>query len=112
MAEACGLIVAAPLPVPMRIAKSAWRLRRLPLMSMFILIVFVITGIGAPWLAPHDPERGIIRERNVPRVWVGEEIRIKEVVEAVASRQSRLQISLADAQKINPGAGLAVRLRL
>ena len=42
MAEASGLIVAAPLPVPLRIAKRAWQLRRLPLISMFILIVFFL----------------------------------------------------------------------
>ena len=34
-------------------------MRRLPLIPMFILAVFVVTGIFAPWIAPHNPERGI-----------------------------------------------------
>ena len=112
MAEASGLIVAAPLPAPLRIAKRAWRLRRLPLIPMFILIVFVITGIGAPWIAPHDPERGNIRERNVPPVWVGEETSLKGVVEAVTSGQGNVQISVADARKINAGAEVGNHYRL
>jgi len=33
---------------------------------MFILTVFVVTGIFAPLIAPHDPERGGLRERNLP----------------------------------------------
>ena len=59
MAEATGLVTATPLPIPVRIARMAWRMRRLPLIPMFILAVFVVTGIFAPWIAPHNPERGI-----------------------------------------------------
>ena len=95
MAEVPGLITAAPLPVPVRIARRAWRLRHLPLIPMFILIVFLITGIAAPWIAPHNPERGDIRARNVPPFWVGDETQLKVVVETVLTGGS--QISLADA---------------
>ena len=59
MAEATGLVTAAPLPIPARIARRAWRMRRLPLIPMFILAVFVVTGIFAPWIVPPNPERGI-----------------------------------------------------
>jgi len=36
---------------------------------MFILAVFIFTGIFAPLIAPHDPERGGLRERNLPPAW-------------------------------------------
>ena len=39
MAEATGLVTATPLPIPVRIARMAWRMRRLPLIPMFILAV-------------------------------------------------------------------------
>ena len=97
MAEVPGLITAAPLPVPVRIARRAWRLRHLPLIPMFILIVFLITGIAAPWIAPHNPERGDIRARNVPPFWVGEETQLKVVVETVQTGEGGSQISLTDA---------------
>ena len=69
-AEVTSRITIAPQPVHIRIARRAWRWRRLPLIPMFILAVFVITGIAAPWIAPHDPERGDIRARNVPPAWL------------------------------------------
>jgi len=97
MAEVPGLITAAPLPVPVRIARRAWRLRHLPLIPMFILIVFLITGIAAPWIAPHNPERGDIRARNVPPFWVGDDTQLKVVVETVQTGEGGSQISLTDA---------------
>jgi peptide/nickel transport system permease protein len=45
-------------------------MRRLPLIPMFILATFVVTGIAAQWIAPHNPERGDIRARNVPPAWL------------------------------------------
>ena len=62
-------LVVQPAPVPVRIARRAWQWRRLPLIPVFILVVFVITGVAAPWIAPHDPERGDLRARNVPPAW-------------------------------------------
>ena len=70
MAEATGRLTAAPIPVPVRIARRAWRLRRLPLIPILVLIIFVISGLGANWIAPHNPERGDIRARNVPPAWM------------------------------------------
>jgi peptide/nickel transport system permease protein len=68
-AEATSRITVAPQPVPVRIARRAWRLRRLPLIPIFILAMFVVTGIAAPWIAPHDSERGDVRARNLPPAW-------------------------------------------
>ena len=64
-----GTLVVEPAPMPVRVARRAWRARRLPLLPMLILAIFVITGLAAPLIAPHDPERGDIRARNAPPVW-------------------------------------------
>jgi peptide/nickel transport system permease protein len=37
---------------------------------MLVLGVFVVTGIAANWIAPHNPEKGDIRARNVPPAWL------------------------------------------
>ena len=62
-------LVVQPSPIPIRIARRAWQFRRWPLIPMFILAVFIVTGIFAPLIAPHDPERGGLRERNLPPAW-------------------------------------------
>ncbi len=68
MAAEATLVVQS-VPIPVRIARRAWQFRRWPLIPMFILTVFVVTGIFAPLIAPHDPERGGLRERNLPPAW-------------------------------------------
>ena len=55
--------------MPARIARRVWQLRRWPLIPMFILALFIVTGIFAPLIAPHDPERGGLRDRNLPPAW-------------------------------------------
>ncbi len=62
-------LVVQPAPAPVRIAKQVWRLRRWPLIPMFFLALFVFTGVFAPLIAPHDPERGGLRDRNLPPAW-------------------------------------------
>ena len=62
-------LVVQPSPAPARIARQIWRLRRWPLIPMFFLVLFVITGVFAPLIAPHDPERGGLRDRNLPPAW-------------------------------------------
>ena len=104
MADASGIITAAPIPAPIRIARRALRLRRYPLISMFILAVFVVTGLGAPLIAPHDPERGNIRERNLPPSWLGDSIAVKQVVEKVGQGKGSTEILLRDATRINEAA--------
>ena len=70
MAEISSRITIAQPSVGARIGKRLWAWRRLPLIPMFILAVFVVTGIIAPVIAPHDPERGDIRARMVPPAWM------------------------------------------
>ena len=62
-------LVVQPSPAPARIARQIWRLRRWPLIPMFFLVLFVVTGVFAPLIAPHDPERGGLRDRNLPPAW-------------------------------------------
>lgn len=62
-------LVVQPAPVSVRIVRRAWRLRRWPLIPMLILVIFILTGVFAPLIAPHDPERGNLRERNLPPAW-------------------------------------------
>ena len=69
MAQVTGTISAAPTPITTRIARKAWQMRRWPLIPMLVLALFVVTGLFAPLIAPHDPERGDIRSRNVPPSW-------------------------------------------
>jgi peptide/nickel transport system permease protein len=71
---------------------------------MLILVVFLVTGIAAPWIAPHNPERGDIRARNVPPFWVGDDTQLKVVVEAVQTGEGSIQISLTDARRKMAGA--------
>ena len=70
MAEISSRITIAQPSIGARIGKRLWAWRRLPLIPMFILAVFVVTGIIAPVIAPHDPERGDIRARMVPPAWM------------------------------------------
>ena len=70
MAEISSSITIAQPSIGARIGKRLWAWRRLPLIPMFILAVFVVTGIIAPVIAPHDPERGDIRARMVPPAWM------------------------------------------
>jgi peptide/nickel transport system permease protein len=70
MAEVTSGITLAPPPVRARIARRAGQLRRLPLIPILILSIFVVAGLAAPLLAPHDPERGEVRARNQPPAWL------------------------------------------
>ena len=52
MAEIGSRITIAQPSVGARIGKQLWAWRRLPLIPMFILAVFVATGLIAPLIAP------------------------------------------------------------
>ncbi len=68
MAADATLVVQQP-AAPARIARKLWQFRRWPLIPMFFLVLFVFTGVFAPLIAPHDPERGGLRDRNLPPAW-------------------------------------------
>lgn len=48
-----------------------WRsVRRLPLLPLAMLLLVVVAGVMAPWIAPDDPRKGDLRARMVPPVWL------------------------------------------
>lgn len=57
-----------------RLKSRSWKtafafLRQWPILPGFILIVFVISGVFAPAIAPHDPLKANIRDRNSGPMW-------------------------------------------
>ena len=84
-----------------------WRaIRSWPIVPVFLLSLVVISGVAAPWIAPHDPERGILLERNIPPFWASPTTAFKAVAESVALEDQGKNISLRNAQKIDPQAAL------
>ena len=68
--EVAERAVVVAIPRHVRAGRALRRARRLPLIPIFILSVFIVVGITAPWISPHNPERGSLRERNLPPFWV------------------------------------------
>ena len=102
-ADLSGIVIAPPT----RRARAAGvyrKLRRLPLLPVFLLSLVVIAGIFAPWIAPHDPEKGELRERNIPPAWSNGEKSVKTVVERLTINERTTKVSLRDALEVNPNA--------
>ena len=55
-------------------------------------------------IAPHDPNRGNLLERNLPPFWSGADTAFKTVAADVALEEQGKLITLRNAQKINPQA--------
>ena len=104
-ADLSGIVVAPP-TTKERAAGVYKTIRRLPLIPVFLLSLVVIAGVFAPILAPHDPEKGELKERNIPPAWSGGEKSSKIVVERVSINERTTAVTLADALKINPAAQL------
>jgi len=68
------------------------------------LSLVVISGVAAPLIAPHDPNRGDLLERNLPPFWSGADTAFKTVAADVALEEQGKLITLRNAQKINPQA--------
>ena len=56
-------------PKYQRWLKALRNLRRWPLIPIAILLLVIVTGIFADWIAPHNPRVGILVERNTPPAW-------------------------------------------
>ena len=65
-----GRIVVAPAPARGRVAKTLRALRRWPIIPVLLLSLVIIAGITAPWISPHDPEVGSLRDRTLPPAWM------------------------------------------
>lgn len=81
-------------------------LRRWPVIPMVVLSVLVLVGVLAPVLSPHDPLLVDLGAHNTPPFWYEPEVSTRTVVERVdkLSAEARSQISLREAQRIDPDA--------
>ena len=74
------------------------------MIPVFLLGLVIFAGLFAPLLAPHDPEKGDLRERNIPPVWSGGEKALKTVVQKMSINERATSVTLSDAQKIDSSA--------
>ena len=49
-----------------------WGARRIPVIfSLFVLGLLVVTAVLAQWIAPYDPRKGDLDDKNTPPAWIG-----------------------------------------
>ncbi len=105
--------LAIPLPpIYTRVFRRVRAIRRFPVLSVFVLAVVVVAGIAAPWITPHDPTRGDLRDRNLPGFWTGDQTTMKLVVDEVEEGERFRQVSLEDAQKVHPNAAVGEQVEI
>ena len=106
-------VIAAPAPpVYNRIFRGFRAVKRFPVLPVLVLGVVLVAGIFAPWIAPQDPTKSDLRDRNLPGFWTGDETTMKLVVEEVEYGETFRQVSLTDAQEIRPDAALGDRMEV
>ncbi len=110
-ADLSGIVIAPPTGVQ-RAAGAYRKLRRWPLIPIFLLSLVLSAGIFAPLLAPHNPEKGELRDRNIPPAWSNGETAVKTVVEQVSINQRTTSVTLSDAREVDPNAQLGDRLEV
>ena len=102
-ADLSGIVIAPPT----RGAKAAGiyrKFKRWPVIPVFLLGLVVFSGLFAPLISPHDPEKGELRERNIPPAWSSGEKATKAVVERMSINERTPSVTLSDAQKLDPAA--------
>jgi len=110
-ADLSGIVIAPPT----RGAKAAGiyrKFKRWPVIPVFLLGLVVFSGVFAPLISPHDPEKGELRERNIPPAWSDGEKATKTVVERMSINERTTSVTLSDAQKIDPAAQLGDQLEV
>jgi peptide/nickel transport system permease protein len=110
-ADLSGIIVAPPTAME-KAAGIYTKIKRLPLIPVFLLSLVVIAGVFAPILAPHDPEKGDLTDRNIPPAWSSGEKSVKTVVERMSINERTTSVTLSDALKDNPNAQLGDELEV
>ncbi len=110
-ADLSGIVIAPPTGVQ-RAAGAYRKLRRWPLVPGFLLSLVLIAGIFAPLLAPHNPEKGELRDRNIPPAWSNGETAVKTVVERVSINQRTTSVTLSDAREVDTNAQLGDQLEV
>ena len=106
VADITGNIAVAPRSIAGWIAGIGQRWRRLPIVSVALLLLVVVAGAGADLIAPHDPENGDLANRNLPPFWGGPTTTPKLVVEQPETGKRHLQIPLDEAREIDPNAAI------
>lgn len=110
-ADLSGIVIAPP--TPWAKAFSFYRkLRRWPVIPLFLLGLVVFAGLFAPLISPHDPEKGDLRERNLPPAWAGGEKSAKNVVERLSINERATSVTLKDAQEIDPTAQVGDQIEI
>ena len=110
-ADLSGIVIAPPT----RRAKAAGiyrKFKRWPVIPVFLLGLVVFSGLFAPLISPHDPEKGELRERNIPPAWSDGEKATKTVVERMSINERTTSVTLSDAQKIDPAAQLGDQIEV
>ena len=105
-AETAGGIVAAPRVVGGWISAIGEKWRRWPVVSVLLLLLVVVAGVGADLIAPHDPENGDLANRNLPPIWGDPTTTPKLVVETPETGKRHLQIPLTEAREIDPNVAI------
>lgn len=104
MAADLGGIVISPPTLRAKAAGIYRKFKRWPVIPVFLLGLVVFAGLFAPLISPHDPEKGELRERNIPPAWSDGEKATKTVVERLSINERTTSVTLSDAQKIDPAA--------
>ena len=112
MAADLSGIVIAPRTRRAKAAGLYRKLKRLPIIPLSILGLVVFAGLFAPLLAPHDPEKGELRERNMPPAWSGGETSLKTVVERMTINERTTSVTLSDAQEVDASAQLGDQIEV
>ena len=104
-ADIAKAVVLAPRRIGLR--KTIRTLRRYPLLPLALLLLVLVSGIGADWIAPHDPENaGDLSERIRPPFWGEATTREKVVVEKVGIGRRFQEIDLEEARALKEDAVL------
>ncbi len=102
-AEITGVVI-QPRRRLIRVTGAIRTFRRWPVFPVALLAVVVFAGLAAPWISPHDPERGVLEDRHIPPFWYDGEAVTKIVVERITIKGRALQLTISQAQRLDPEA--------
>jgi ABC-type dipeptide/oligopeptide/nickel transport system permease subunit len=81
-------------------------------LPLALLFVVLFAGITAPWIAPHDPERGNLKERHIPPFWYTAESSTMTVVERMTIEGRGTKITLSKAQQVDTQAQIGDQVEI
>jgi len=110
-ADLSGIVIAPP-TLRAKAAGLYRKLKRWPVIPIFVLGLVVFAGLFAPLVAPHDPEKGELRERNIPPAWSSGEKSLKTVVERLSINERTTSVTLIDAQEIDASAQIGDQIQV